>query len=322
MHTLIVDADPIVYRAGFTSEHIEYHVILESWTGELESVICQDTEELSARMQLRALEAERRDDIVDVHRVPNPEPVENAYHSAKVCLKDCIYATLEKFDLDFDDLKVRIALSGPGNFREWVAQTVPYKGNRDQPKPHWYQQIRNYLTDHWHAEVITGREADDECSILANSVEGSPHVVTIASIDKDLLQIPGWHYNYHKKTFEYVTKKQGKRFFWQQVLQGDNTDNIPGCFRVGPVKALEVVDSVSAVAELDSPEMWKAVLQAYEESLDKYGDKCPYYARAQEVGIEEVAIEMARLVHMQEYAGQLWTPPGRPDELLTEEFEE
>ena len=42
-------------------------------------------------------------------------------------------------------------LTGKDNFRYKVATLKPYKGNRTQPKPHWYQAIRDYLVAKYNA---------------------------------------------------------------------------------------------------------------------------------------------------------------------------
>jgi len=75
----------------------------------------------------------------------------------------------------------------------------------------------------------------------------------IASIDKDLLMIPGKHYNINTGKFlevkdpghlEIVVSKSGKKmitgsgfkWFCAQLLLGDIVDNIIGLNRYGPVK--------------------------------------------------------------------------------------
>lgn len=61
----------------------------------------------------------------------------------------------------------------------------------------------------------------------------------IVSIDKDLNQIPGRHYNPHymKPLLYTVDERSAKIFFQMQMLTGDSVDNIPGLPGVGPVRA-------------------------------------------------------------------------------------
>jgi 5'-3' exonuclease len=74
-------------------------------------------------------------------------------------------------------------------------------------------------------------EADDYLGI--NQHESS----IICSIDKDLLQVPGKHYNIVKKEFYEIDEETGFRNFYTQLLTGDTSDNIKGIAGIGPVKA-------------------------------------------------------------------------------------
>ena len=83
-------------------------------------------------------------------------------------------------------------LTGKGNFREEVAVSHPYKGNRTKPKPKWYDDIKQYLIHMHHTKVVEGIEADDACSM---NITRNPNSILI-SIDKDLLMVEGWHYRF------------------------------------------------------------------------------------------------------------------------------
>jgi hypothetical protein len=131
----------------------------------------------------------------------------------------------------------RIFLTGYGNFREAVAVTHPYKGNRSSDKPKFYEDIRNYMVDTLWAEVVHGEEADDALGKSQNMVD-----TVLCSIDKDLDQIPGKHYNWRSGKIYHVTKEEGLMFFLKQMLTGDNVDNIQGLYRVGPKKAEKFLD--------------------------------------------------------------------------------
>lgn len=111
---------------------------------------------------------------------------------------------------------------GPVNFREVI--TDDYKANRVAAKPEHYLAAREHLTVMWGAEIITGMEADDAVSIAQTED------TCIASIDKDLRQVPGWHYSWKKpeQGVVYVTEEQGLHWFYTQMLTGDAVDNIKG----------------------------------------------------------------------------------------------
>ena len=126
-------------------------------------------------------------------------------------------------------------LTGKNNFRHDIAVTAPYKGNRkDVPKPRHLPLLREYLQTAWGASVSDGQEADDDISIKATEFGDD---CIIVSIDKDFMQVPGWHYNFVKQEKKYVTPEEGLRFFYRQILMGDSADNIKGMPRVGAVRS-------------------------------------------------------------------------------------
>lgn len=310
----IVDADPIVYRVGYAGQDTEYHVVWENGE-DPELDIFQRGDDKTALANMKEWKEAHPDvKILSEEKIIVPERIDHVLSTVRAILRDIRYSLAERHDCDVQDVRLRVLLSGPGNFRESIATVAPYKGNRSQDeKPYWYQQIRNYLTEHHDAEVISGREADDECAILQVQTSGPSAICTI---DKDLDQVEGWHYNYVTKTHYYTSPEEGLALFYKQVLSGDSTDNIPGCYKIGSVRASSIVDSFLLDNPGDWEGLWKEVLRVYCESIEKHGEKCPYFPQVSKRGVEGIATEMARLVWMQRYPGQLWTPPGKPDELL------
>lgn len=124
-------------------------------------------------------------------------------------------------------------LTGHGNFREQVATILPYKGNRPERKPKYYKEIQQYMRDVHDAEIIHGREADDALASAQWAAKDKSTI--ICSIDKDLLSVPGWNYNWVRNELRYVTLAEANLFHFKQMLEGDRTDNIPGIKGVGPV---------------------------------------------------------------------------------------
>jgi hypothetical protein len=320
---VIVDGDPIVYRAGFAAQNHEQHVVIqiEDEVDDLWFSRKDGKTPLARRKEHFAKMDEEgyNYEIIDEEVVIVPEPLENCLATVKAILKETRYTVAEHFHKEPKDVVLRILLSGPDNFRYDVATIKPYKGNRkEDSKPFWYQQIRNYLTESWDAEVISGREADDECSIVQRNTDGQ---TIIATIDKDLDMVPGDHYDYVRRTFYQTAPDDGLAIFYKQILSGDSTDNIGGCYKVGAVGAATLVDTYLSECPGDWEGLWLRVVEEYQRSIDKYGEKCPYFDLHNTSGPESVALENARLVWMQEYEGQLWTPPGQADESLTNEGE-
>jgi hypothetical protein len=125
--------------------------------------------------------------------------------------------------------------------------------------------------------------------------------------------VPGWHYNTLTAEDYLITREQALRFFYLQLLTGDATDNIPGLYRIGEKKAATMLPDTT-----NEKELYKAVLDAYAENLEKFGDN--KQARERNFGRHEEPIgllwENARLLWMLEHEDQLWTPPGMKDESI------
>lgn len=144
-------------------------------------------------------------------------------------------------------------LTGKGNYRERDATIIPYKGPRRlKERPFWYQGIYDYLATVRGCDVIHGMEADDGIA-LAHYVDST----IVCSRDKDLLQLPGWHYVWEsymqlERTPFYVSEIEAIRNLYKQMLQGDQSDNILGLYGVGKKSAL-----LQHINEMDSEEQIK-----------------------------------------------------------------
>jgi 5'-3' exonuclease len=143
---------------------------------------------------------------------------------------------------------------------------APYKQNRkDFVRPVHYDSLREHLLVVWKASLSETIEADDAISIASCSLD-IPSVVV--SIDKDLMQIPGLHYNFVKEEFATVNEYTGTKFFYEQLLKGDKADNVQGVVGIGDVKAKKLL------AELDTEEEWfNKVREVYndDESMLRQG---------------------------------------------------
>jgi DNA polymerase-1 len=126
----------------------------------------------------------------------------------------------------------RAFISGPRDTNFRININPLYKANRaDLPQPTHKAAVREFLVTHWKAEITDGYEADDALGIA----QGADTM--ICGVDKDLLQIPGKHYNFVKKLYQEVTPDQGLKALYMQSLIGDRSDNIIGVAGIGPVKA-------------------------------------------------------------------------------------
>jgi len=172
-------------------------------------------------------------------------------------------------------------LTGSGNFRKDLATIKVYKGQRP-PKPEHLPATRDQLVQQWGAEIVEGQEADDAIGIKATDLKGD---CTIVSIDKDLLMIPGTHYNFVKKEWTEVSQEKGDYFFYKQLLTGDQVDNIQGVPGIGPKKAEKAYEGCTTVQEM------------YQKALEMYK------------GDANALLENARLLWLRRYEGEMWEPP-------------
>lgn len=310
---LIIDSDPIVYRSGFAAESISYVVIAVTKDGY--GVRHFDPEQgKSANDKLKAWIVENPDaEILEKEKVVKAEPVSHALEIVRSSLASISAEVAEQFKSSA--LGQKLILSGSTNWRNKVATLLPYKGNRDPShKPVHYKAIRDYLVSAHSAVVTEDREADDAVATHAAYLrhEGDT-AYCVASIDKDLDQIPGHHYDYLKKVFYYIDAESAARSFWQQVLSGDSTDNIGGVWKLGPKKAQALV--ADWYAQGLSPQcIWEAVVDEYAGSYSKM--KCPYADKSP----HDVALENARLLYLQQKPDELWQPPPMPRGKVSVEF--
>lgn len=203
------------------------------------------------------------------------ETLEDAVEYLDSIVDDCLY------HLDYDGYQ--IYLTGKGNFRYDVAVTHEYKGHRKKvDKPPHLEELRQHMVDNWNAVVSQGEEADDLIAIAATDY--GPDAI-IASIDKDMLQVPCYNYNPRTGLLKNVTKQEGLKFFYTQILTGDRADNIIGLYGVGPKKAEKLLYDCETEEDL------------YVACLHAYG------------GDEERVVENARLLWLRRTEGELWEPP-------------
>lgn len=151
--------------------------------------------------------------------------------------------------LEFDDYEIYLTSTDKSNFRYEL--DPEYKANRQgAPKPRHYNYIRQYIEETYQTSVCYGAEADDA---LASEVErlGMDNAI-ICTIDKDLDQVPGLHYNWNKQITYSVSEEEGIKYFYTQVLIGDPTDNIKGLYGIGPKKADKILAGLSEEIDLDA----------------------------------------------------------------------
>lgn len=270
----------------------------------------------------------------------------------------------------------------PGNFRNALAFTKQYKGQRPPEKPPFFHELKQHLIDNHNAIVATDCEADDlivtemhrrHKEMQEQGAEiGSPEhkkfsdVIAVSS-DKDIRISPGWHYDPTKDSkvwvdvlgwleavyktkevtkYEYWplfggepkhpdtegtpdTYSKGKRkgevkvkrvkngkeltqyvyklrgaglkFFYSQILVGDNADNYPGLPGVGETRAFEVINNCET-----EEDMYHAVLQEYNRVYGESRLAHNYRGGILTLTHEQLMVEQGRLAHMRKEHGEVW----------------
>lgn len=164
------------------------------------------------------------------------------------------------FLVDLPDIfEWELHLTGKDNFRKEKAVTVPYKGNRkDTAKPVHYEAIRKHLVRKWKAVVTDGMEADDKLAMRQHSLTNEfkdKDASIIVTLDKDLDQVVGWHYNFVKKERYYMEQDEADLRFFKQFLTGDRIDNIIGVKGIGDKKAQKLLQ------DLNNKERWDCIVE-------------------------------------------------------------
>lgn len=318
---IIVDGDPAVYRAGFASQQAYYVIVYETKDGTLQ----EHTQQGDPRDWKKQLAKEGGVILHQEQRVV-PKDVKIAKLSLNAQFKSIYRECAERLASPVPPV-MEIIMSGSGNYRNKIATIMGYKANRkDMVKPYHYDAIRKHISDTWSAAFVNGREADDDVAIRMTNAETDGVRSVLVTIDKDLDQIPGLHYNYKHHVFYDVTHEEAVLLFYAQALSGDPTDNIPGLRGIGPATAKDMVLGWHATWLKHNPTkrkqvelekfLWQCVVESYENiPLGLPGEE----EYTGPLTAEEKALEMARLVWLQRRHNQLWNPPGIPhDEVAYE----
>ena len=217
------------------------------------------------------------------------------------------------------------------HYRHKLATILPYKGHRDEAPRNNVDKLKDIFHKDLDAVWCTDREADDALATeqwvdLVNvgselgwqdSILRDYTNTVIATRDKDLDTVPGWHFKWwlkgakdangevipeEKRIVEkgeayWVPIREAFRNFYRQLLVGDKSDNIKGLYNIGPTK-----EAYKQLADIDDEEdMYTHVEKWYHKYYGpNYGDK--------------FLKENGRLLHMQRREGDVWLPPHERDE--------
>jgi hypothetical protein len=280
-----VDGDVVCYRAGFAAEHTFYRVHF------YEDGV-QKTQEFKGAKEYKHFLSQQDWSPVD-YWVETEVRVEDEgaaiYNVRSIIASICA-------DLQVDpETELRVYLTGATNFRNDIAKTLPYKGNRDaRKKPVHAAALKDYIRRSYNTTTSVDQEADDDMSIAHFDMWcDDERSSCIATTDKDLDMVPGMHYNFVTKEAEYITPEESIWFFYRQLLTGDTVDNIPGIHGFGNKVAEKLLPAKGTVGEA---ELYPVVREQYAKA---FGDEA-----------DAKLVEFGRLLWMRRKPGELWLPPG------------
>lgn len=276
-----LDGDVLVYRAAFSVETNEVS-LRKVRNGR---VITSPLEGIK-----QAREHEGQDESIVVSRV-----IENK-HNAISNLKSMIQNIIDKVDADEYEI-VLSAKAKDVNRRNKIARLMPYKADRP-PKPFHYETLRSLLIEEFNATVVEEGEADDYLGAKQSDTS------VIVTVDKDLLQIPGHHYDLNSRSFMVASelgeleldannKLSGHGFKWfcAQCLLGDRVDAIKGIPFIRQTRVAQLL------TQLETKEKcWEIVKKEYMENK-----KVPL-----DFGLPGEDEEQVRLRYLKEIAQLVW----------------
>jgi hypothetical protein len=203
----LVDADLIVYRIGSVGDGNYY-----SYRGER----YKNLDDIKKVLALEGVKLKEVRSQISQGKDPLP------WGEVEKILIDFLEEILSDYT-DYD-----LFLSGLGNFRYSLATILPYKGNRSSiERPVHYDRIRQFLVETYEATISIGMEADDAIGLAQSDS------TVIVTADKDLKVIPGLHRHIYTKEVSELSETASNRYFFNQLLTGDTTDNILGLYGVG-----------------------------------------------------------------------------------------
>lgn len=234
---LHIDADILLFRAGFAVEHTEYTLEYKG------THVFEGKRVLNKYLKENVPE----DAEYEVTSKFSIEPKSHAYHIANTMIQDMIEATGEQPLLYF---------SGDNNFRK--EKYPEYKANRkEEHRPQYEKDIKSFLKHNYSYVEEDTYEADDMLGITQTSDS------IIATLDKDLDMIPGLHYNFANHNLYHIGAEEADYFFFLQLLMGDRVDNIIALDGVGPKTAIKLLEPYASSVD----EMYVRAAELYKDEF-------------------------------------------------------
>ena len=165
----------------------------------------------------------------------------------------------DQIDLIVDEMEADrsiLCFSDKKNYRKEI--NPEYKANRrGVRKPLCFVPALQYCKDTYPFRLFKSLEADDTIGIIATTENENEYV--IVSEDKDLLTVPGTHWDLKLKKIFKIDEEEADFNFFKQTLTGDTVDNYKGCPKIGKVTAEKVLKE----AKVEKEPLWETVVNMY-----------------------------------------------------------
>ena len=235
----LIDADSALYKAGCAGERRWYEVV--------DVMSCEVLHECQYKKDALNWIGDEPD--LDCFPMKEAGPLKEAIYNLKLYINNII--NNEHCDT------YQVFVGGSGNYRREI--DPEYKVSRNPlDKPFHIEALKDCLVKEYGAVRIDRLEVDDVVSILSQRDLQSNCIV---SIDKDLLNTQGWHFNPDTLKLEYITEEQANLNFYRQLLTGDSTDGIIGIKGYGKAAALRILPK-----ELPPQELCAVVWGEYQKN--------------------------------------------------------
>lgn len=131
--------------------------------------------------------------------------------------------------------ELKLVVQGKGNYRTEIYKK--YKSNRPKDKPIVFSELKDSFIKEYNPIIENGMETDDTISILQHwsyNNFGKNSEYGFVFVDKDLEQTPCWRVNPNKidEGIYWIDENYANRVFFESILSGDSSDNIPGIVHV------------------------------------------------------------------------------------------
>ena len=286
-----IDADSMIYAAGFASQRTKHLVVTEDG-----AMVAEYEKKSEATAHIADEPSLEYDSYVEAKEL---------FHATDI-LDGLMTAIVDTAGLS----RFRTYLTGGKQWRVPYSTIQKYKGNRDNfVKPVHYKDLRKHLIDQWQAYVIEFIEADDAVIMDCYANPGT----VCCSVDKDLRQFAGWHLDpkhLEDGVFE-VTEWDGLYNFYTQLLTGDKVDNIKGLSRKKPKRGIGTATAKKILAGCTSGrELFDACLDQYTQRYSEDVQYVDWQGTAHVRNAMEMLDENAQLLYLARYDGDKWKVPN------------